>query len=175
MCYRQKMKKWWTSIWNLYSFYLLEIIQVLDSIAWVRCASGNVFTRIWSKVLTKHRWESLGGGKRSRKWDNTRWDSEAVGGCSVRYVAMIQYAVISLLKVAPKIANSSQKSLTHGKRLQGRSLFWTNQGLIMASSWILFVTPTVLAGIQVGSGRSGNRLRWLEPGQQLSSRPSGAV
>ena len=32
-----------------------------------------------------------------------------------------------------------------GKRLQGRSLFWTNQGLIMASSWILFETPTVLA------------------------------
>ena len=30
--------------WNLYSFYLLEIIQVLDSIAWVRCASGNVLS-----------------------------------------------------------------------------------------------------------------------------------
>ena len=29
--------------WNLHSFQLLEIIQVLDSIARVRCASGNVF------------------------------------------------------------------------------------------------------------------------------------
>ena len=29
--------------WNLHSFWLLEIIQVLDSISWVRCASGNVF------------------------------------------------------------------------------------------------------------------------------------
>ena len=29
--------------WNLHSFKLLEIIQVLDSISWVRCASGNVF------------------------------------------------------------------------------------------------------------------------------------
>ena len=28
--------------WNLHSFQLLEIIQVLDSISWVRCASGNV-------------------------------------------------------------------------------------------------------------------------------------
>ena len=28
--------------WNLHSFRLLEIIQVLDSISWVRCASGNV-------------------------------------------------------------------------------------------------------------------------------------
>ena len=28
--------------WNLHSFKLLEIIQVLDSISWVRCASGNV-------------------------------------------------------------------------------------------------------------------------------------
>ena len=27
---------------NLHSFQLLEIIQVLDSISWVRCASGNV-------------------------------------------------------------------------------------------------------------------------------------
>ena len=30
--------------WNLHSFQLLEIIQVLDSISWVRCASGNVLT-----------------------------------------------------------------------------------------------------------------------------------
>jgi hypothetical protein len=29
--------------WNLHSFRLLEIIQVLDSISWVRCASGNVY------------------------------------------------------------------------------------------------------------------------------------
>ena len=29
--------------WNLHSFQLLDIIQVLDSIPWVRCASGNVF------------------------------------------------------------------------------------------------------------------------------------
>ena len=28
--------------WNLHLFQLLEIIQVLDSISWVRCASGNV-------------------------------------------------------------------------------------------------------------------------------------
>ena len=28
---------------NLLSFQLLDIIQVLDSISWVRCASGNVF------------------------------------------------------------------------------------------------------------------------------------
>ena len=28
--------------WNLHSFQLLDIIQVLDSISWVRCASGNV-------------------------------------------------------------------------------------------------------------------------------------
>ena len=32
--------------WNLYSFQLLEIIQVLDSISWVRCASGNVLVHI---------------------------------------------------------------------------------------------------------------------------------
>ena len=31
--------------WNLHSFQLLEIIQVLDSISWVRCASGNVFLK----------------------------------------------------------------------------------------------------------------------------------
>ena len=29
--------------WNLHSFQLLEIIQVLDSISWVRCATGNVY------------------------------------------------------------------------------------------------------------------------------------
>ena len=29
--------------WNLHSFQLLGIIKVLDSISWVRCASGNVF------------------------------------------------------------------------------------------------------------------------------------
>ena len=28
--------------WNLHPFRILEIIQVLDSISWVRCASGNV-------------------------------------------------------------------------------------------------------------------------------------
>ena len=33
--------------WNLHSFQLFEIIQVLDSISWVRCASGNVFQSIW--------------------------------------------------------------------------------------------------------------------------------
>ena len=31
---------------NLHSFQLFEIIQVLDSISWVRCASGNVFNII---------------------------------------------------------------------------------------------------------------------------------
>ena len=29
--------------WNLHSFQLSDLIQVLDSISWVRCASGNVF------------------------------------------------------------------------------------------------------------------------------------
>ena len=29
--------------WNFYSSQLLEIIQVLYSISWVRCASGNVY------------------------------------------------------------------------------------------------------------------------------------
>ena len=29
--------------WNLHSFQPLEIIQILDSISWVRCGSGNVF------------------------------------------------------------------------------------------------------------------------------------
>ena len=28
--------------WNLHLFRLLELIQLLDSISWVRCASGNV-------------------------------------------------------------------------------------------------------------------------------------
>ena len=32
--------------WNLHSFRLLEIIQVLDSISWVRCASGDVFSSV---------------------------------------------------------------------------------------------------------------------------------
>ena len=38
--------------WNLHSFQLLEIIQVLDSISWVRCASGNVLksARIFTKM-----------------------------------------------------------------------------------------------------------------------------
>ena len=31
--------------WNLHLFQLLEIIQVLDSISWVRCASCNVCIR----------------------------------------------------------------------------------------------------------------------------------
>ena len=39
--------------WNLHSFQLLEIIQVLDSISWVRCASGNVLWIIMSIVLTR--------------------------------------------------------------------------------------------------------------------------
>ena len=34
--------------WNLHSFKLLEIIQVLDSISWVRCASGNVLFRCFA-------------------------------------------------------------------------------------------------------------------------------
>ena len=29
---------------NLHLFQLLEMIQVLDSISWVRCASGNVIS-----------------------------------------------------------------------------------------------------------------------------------
>ena len=33
---------------NLHSFQLFEIIQVLDSISWVRCASGNVLMITWS-------------------------------------------------------------------------------------------------------------------------------
>ena len=38
-------REWWNVkvlSWNLHSFRLLEIIHVLDSIAWVRCASGNI-------------------------------------------------------------------------------------------------------------------------------------
>ena len=31
--------------WNLHLFQLFEIIQVLDSISWVRCASGNVLMK----------------------------------------------------------------------------------------------------------------------------------
>ena len=43
--------------WNLHSFKLLEIIQVLDSISWVRCASGNVLilTLMWGV----QRWRDL--------------------------------------------------------------------------------------------------------------------
>ena len=33
--------------WNLHLFQLLEIIQVLVSISWVRCASGNVFITLF--------------------------------------------------------------------------------------------------------------------------------
>ena len=39
-------REWWNVkvlSWNLHSFRLLEIIHVLDSISWVRCASGNVW------------------------------------------------------------------------------------------------------------------------------------
>ena len=39
--------------WNLHSFQLLEIIQVLDSISWVRCASGNVYTCLVSRTHSK--------------------------------------------------------------------------------------------------------------------------
>ena len=38
--------------WNLHSFRFLEIIQVLDSISWVRCASGNVFSVRCSLALS---------------------------------------------------------------------------------------------------------------------------
>ena len=34
--------------WNLRLFQLLEIIPVLDSISWVRCASGNILMITWS-------------------------------------------------------------------------------------------------------------------------------
>ena len=37
--------------WNLHSFQLLEIIQVLDSISWVRCASGNVCLFVFDLYL----------------------------------------------------------------------------------------------------------------------------
>ena len=51
--------------WNLLSFQLLEIIQVLDSTSWVRCASGNVFYRMASLshhtdsmcIRTGHTWD----------------------------------------------------------------------------------------------------------------------
>ena len=39
--------------WNLHSFQLFEIIQVLDSISWVRCASGNVFQERCSLIQNK--------------------------------------------------------------------------------------------------------------------------
>ena len=44
--------------WNLHSFRLLEIIQGLDSISWVRCASGNVYlcTFVFDKILTAVFW-----------------------------------------------------------------------------------------------------------------------
>ena len=38
--------------WNLLSFQLLEIIQVLDSTSWVCCASGNVCF-----LVSKYFWE----------------------------------------------------------------------------------------------------------------------
>ena len=37
--------------WNLHSFQLFEIIQVLDSISWVRCASGNVLSCVGRKLF----------------------------------------------------------------------------------------------------------------------------
>ena len=39
--------------WNLHLFHLLEIIQFLDSISWVRCASGNVFRYLMSVLAGK--------------------------------------------------------------------------------------------------------------------------
>ena len=39
--------------WNLHSFQLLEIIQVLDSISWVRCASGNAIAMFLQSVLIR--------------------------------------------------------------------------------------------------------------------------
>ena len=38
--------------WNLHLFRLLEIIQVLDSISWVRCASGNILTSQRTKRIS---------------------------------------------------------------------------------------------------------------------------
>ena len=41
--------------WILHSFRLLEIIQVLDSISWVRCASGNVSNkRKYQVYVSRH-------------------------------------------------------------------------------------------------------------------------
>ena len=37
--------------WNLHSFQLLEMIQVVDSISWVRCASDNVYKSDWKAWL----------------------------------------------------------------------------------------------------------------------------
>ena len=39
--------------WNLHSYQLLEIIKVLDSISWVRCASGNVFMMFNHKGMVR--------------------------------------------------------------------------------------------------------------------------
>ena len=39
--------------WNLHSFQLLEMIQVLDSISWVRCASGNVSLLTMNDMLSE--------------------------------------------------------------------------------------------------------------------------
>ena len=40
------------------SFELLEIIQVLDSTAWVRCASGNVSFFAPTLILNKFVWKN---------------------------------------------------------------------------------------------------------------------
>ena len=42
---------------NLHSFQLFEIIQVLDSISWVRCASGNVSLELPIKDVLKRGWK----------------------------------------------------------------------------------------------------------------------
>ena len=41
--------------WNLHLFQLLEIIQVLVSISWVRCASGNVFITLFQQIAPVYR------------------------------------------------------------------------------------------------------------------------
>ena len=45
--------------WNLHSFQLSEIIQVVDSISWVRCASGNVYKRMSRMAFTRFCWPNL--------------------------------------------------------------------------------------------------------------------
>ena len=67
-------RDWWNVkvlSWNFHSFRLLEIIQVLDSMSWVRCASGNVFFNILTDLFSMIYWGApspLKGRFSKRTW-----------------------------------------------------------------------------------------------------------